>query len=431
MRVKRFMPLKEPADLLIEARWVLPMLPLNTALADHAVVVTSGRIVAIGPATQINARFEPREHIVRTNHALLPGFVNAHMHAATSLLRGVESGGAAARRYSSADFVRDGTQIAIAEMLKAGITCFAAADLFPEEAARCVAAAHVRAAIGLPLSDEPTAWAESPTEYLAKAERLWDAYRSDPWVSLYFAPPSAGAVGDATLARLRRVADELDARIAMPVHESPAEVTAGAARDGRRPLQRLQSLGLLRPGFTAIHMTQLDDSDLEIVARTGLCVVACPQADLRLGGGTCRVALLDSSRVAVGFGTGRPPDSDALDILAEARVAALTAGEPALPPQIALRMATLGGATTLGMSSLIGSIEPGKAADLVCFDLGALAFQPAARPEPAIVFAATRAQASDVWTSGRAAVSAGRLLAFDEQQMQALARHWAEREIAA
>ena len=431
------MPPKESADLLIEARWVLPMLPLNTALTDHAVAITAGRITALGPAAQLNARFEPRERIVRANHALLPGFVNAHTHAAACLLRGAQDAPAAEQRYASADFVRDGTRIAIAEMLQAGITCFADASLFPEEAARAAAAAHVRAAVGLPVSDAPTAWAESPTEHFAKAQHLWDAYGSDPYVSLYFAPPSATAVGDATLSRLRRLTDELDARVAMPLHESLADVRAGVVRDGRRPLHRLHSLGLLRPGFTAIHVTHLDDSDFEIVARTGIRVVACPQAGLRLGGGVCPVSRLGSSRVAVGLGTGSPAVSGALDLLAEARAMALVAGaggEPALTAEAALQTATLGGAAVLGLSSSIGSIEPGKAADLVCFDLGALAFQPAIRPAAAIVFCATRAHASDVWTSGRTAVSGGRLLAFDEQEILATGRQWAariERENAA
>ncbi len=427
------MPPKESADLLIAARWVLPMLPVNTALADHAVVVTAGRIVAIGPEAQMSAKFAARERIVRADHALLPGFVNAHTTAAATLLRGTSRATVGAQRFAGPDFVRDGTKIAIAEMLRAGITCFADSGLFPEEAARVAAAAHVRAAIGLPVSDEPTVWAESPTEHLAKAEQLWDTYRSSPWVSLYFAPPTAAAISDATLSRLRRVADELDARVAMPVHESAAHVQDSIARDGHRPLQRLQALGLLRPGFSAIHLTQLDESDFEIVARTGLCVVACPQSDLRLSGGSCPVARLDSNRVTVGLGTDAPVGGGALDILAETRVAALLAGPAGntaasgLTAEGALRMATLGGAIALGLSSLIGSIEPDKAADLVCFDLSGIEFEPRVRPAEAIVFAATRSQVSDVWTSGRAAVSGGRLLAFDELETLALARQWAER----
>ncbi len=426
------MPPKESADLLIEPRWVLPMLPANTALADRAVAVADGRIAAIGPVAELAARYTVREHIARPDHALLPGFVNAHMPLAPALFRGLPRAAAvsAAQRLMSPDLIKDATQLAIAEMLKAGITCFAAADLFPEEAARTAASAHVRAAIGLPVSDEPNPWAESSVAHLAKAEQLWDIYRSDPLVSLYFSLPTPAAVSDATLARVRRIADELDARVTMPLHESAARIQESLAWDGRRPLQRLQGLGLLRPGFAALHLTQLDEADLETLTRTGVCVIASPQSDLRQAGASCPTARLHASDVPVGLGTDSPLEGGTLDILAEARTAALLGAKgessaPGVSAAAALRMATLGGAAALGMSAVIGSIEPGKAADLVCLDLGSLEFSLPVQPHEAIVFAATRAQVSDVWTSGRAAVSNGRLLAVDDRQMRA--KRWSER----
>src|ERR1700761_2670578 len=220
------MPPKESVDLVIEPRWVLPIAPVNTVLTDHAVAVSAGRIVALAPVAEIHARFESRERVVRTEHALLPGFVNAHTRAATTLWRGLPVYGPrrewmretvlpVARACMSPDFVREGTQLAIAEMLRAGITAFADMYLFPEETARVASAARVRAAIGLPVTDGPTPWADSATGHLAKAEQLWDEYQSNPWVSLYFAPHDVFSPEDRTLARVRRVADELDARVAM------------------------------------------------------------------------------------------------------------------------------------------------------------------------------------------------------------------------
>ncbi len=422
------MPSKESVDLVIEPRWVLPIAPANTELTDHAVAVTAGRIVAVAPREQITASFEPRERVVRSDHALLPGFVNAHTRAATSLLRGLPVYGPrshwlretvlpVARACMSPDFVREGTQLAMAEMLRAGITAFADMYLFPEEAARAASAARMRAAIGLPVTDGPTAWAESATGHLAKAEQLWDEYRSHPGISLYFAPQGAFGEGDQTLARVRRVADELDARVA--IYLAPDEIPGG-----RRPLVRLNDLGLLGPGFTAVHPGSLDEAELEIAATTGICVVACQQSHLRLGSGLCPISQLEARGITVGLGTDSPLSVGALDMLAEARVAALTSGSPA---QTVLRMATLGGATALGMSTLVGSIETGKAADLVCFDLSTLPCQSPRRPADAIVFGATRDHVSDVWISGRAAVGNGRLLTFDEQELGALARRWAER----
>ena len=436
------MPPKESVDLVIEPRWVLPIAPINTALTDHAVAVTAGRIVAVAPLEEINTRFEPREHLVRGDHALLPGFVNAHTRAATVLLRGLPVYGPrqrwmretvlpVAHSCMSPDFVREGTRLAIAEMLRAGITAFSDMHLFPEEAARAASAARMRTAIGLPVTHGPTVWAESATGHLAKAEQLWDEYRSHPSVSLYFAPHNAFGEGDQTLARVRRVADELDARITM--HLAPEELHESHTR-APTPLARLQELGMLGPGFTAIHPGGLDEEDLQIASTTGICVVACPQSNLRLGGGLCPVMELDARGLAVGLGTDSALSVGALDVLAEARLAALLAGlEPGLreggaaTAEAVLRMATLGGATALGMSSEVGSIEPGKAADLICIDLAPLACQTPRRPAEAIIFGATRQQVSDVWTAGRNAVRDGRLLAFDEREMQELARRWAER----
>ena len=422
------MPPKESVDLVIEPRWVLPIAPANTVLTDHAVAVTAGRIVALAPREQITASFEPRERVIRGDHALLPGFVNAHTRAATSLLRGLPVYGPrsqwlretvlpVARTCMSPDFVREGTQLAMAEMLRAGITAFSDMYLFPEEAARAASAARMRAAIGLPVTDAPTVWAESATGHLAKAEQLWDEYRSHPGISLYFAPHSAFGEGDQTLARVRRVADELDARVAI-------YLASGEMPGGRRPLVRLNDLGLLGPGFTAVHPGSLDEAELDIAATTGTCVVACQQSHLRLNGGLCPLSQLEARRITVGLGTDSAVSVGALDMLAEARIAALTSGSTA---ETVLSMATLGGAAALGMAGVVGSIEAGKAADLVCFDLSTLPCQSPRRPADAIVFGASRDHVCDVWISGRAAVSNGHLLTFDEQELGMLARRWAER----
>ena len=432
------MPAKESADLVIEPRWVLPIAPVNTALIDHAVAVTAGRIVAIAPVAEIDALFEPRERVVRRTHALLPGLVNAHTRAATTLLRGLPVYGPrqrwmrdtvipAARGCMSPDFVREGTKLAIAEMLRAGITAFADMYLFPEEAARAASTARVRAAIGLPVTDGPTPWAESATGHLAKAEELWDEYSSNPWVSLYFAPHDAFGEADPTLARVRRVADELDARVAM--YLAPGHIHENHT-GGRTPLARLQTLGLLGPGFTAIQLGGMDAEELDIAAASGIAVVACQQAHLRLGEGLCPIDALEARGVAVGLGTDSPVSVGALDILAEARMAALLSGlsGSTATAERVLHRATLGGAAALGMNALIGSIEVGKAADLVCFDLSALACQPdGPRTADALVFGATRNDVSDVWTSGRAAISDGHLLTFDEQELLALAQRWLPR----
>jgi 5-methylthioadenosine/S-adenosylhomocysteine deaminase len=179
-------------------------------------------------------------------------------------------------------------------------------------------------------------------------------------------------------------------------------------------------------------MNHLEPADLELVAQTGISVVTCPQSSLRLGSGVCPIGELRARDVQVGLGTGSAITAGALDILAEARAAVLLSGsmakeETTLSSEEILCMATLGGAAALGLGSQIGSLEAGKAADLIAIDLNELATQPAGATADSVLFAATRHRVSDVWIGGRAMVSGGRLLTFDEEELLALARQWQER----
>jgi 5-methylthioadenosine/S-adenosylhomocysteine deaminase len=437
----------QTADLLIAPRWLMPIAPVNVALEGHAVAIAGGRILAVGPVAEIESRFEARERVSRTDHVLLPGFVNAHTRASMCLMRGLpvhspvlrwlrETVWPAELRVASHDFVREGTQVAIAEMLRAGITTFGDSYLFPEEAARAAAAARIRAVIGLPVSETASNWAPNSAAHFDRAAHLWDEYKSDPWVSLYFAPPPSYAIEDPMLARLRIVADELDARIAMPVHETELEVRDCIGQHGVRPLHRLAKIGLLRPGFSAVHMNRLAPEDVAIAQDTGISVIACPQSNLRLGSGSCATSELLRRNVPVGLGCDSPVSSGAFDMLSEARLAMLlSAGDADSTSGIsaadALHMATLGGAVALNMGTTCGSIEAGKAADLICIDVASAACQSfgqrAQSLAETVLFGATRRDITDVWSGGRAAVSESQLLAFDEQELLELARQWAAR----
>ncbi len=465
----------EPADLLIEARWVLPVAPRPAALTNHAVAVAHGRIAAIGPASEVAARFAADERIALPDHALIPGLVNAHTCVSQLLargrglaaprfatncpelaagaaaspravgveltaadVRGVADGAAAPWReqpprldsaWVQADLVRDCAQLAAAEMLRSGITAFGSRDPWPEEVARVAACARMRAAVGLPVTERATAWADGVTAHLAKAESLWDEYKADPWVCLHFAPDAADVSSDEVLARVRTIADELDARIAMPVHETTQEIERHAAQYGVRPLRRLDGLGLLSPGFTAFYLNRIDEAEIELLTRKGIAVAACPQASLRRGLGCCALGALVQRGVPVGLGTGSPAATFSLDVLAEARAAALAASSQRRTPEAlgahgALELATLGGAAALGLKAVAGSIEPGKAADLVAIDLSDLACGPMDDPAEAIVFGASRDRVTHVWINGTPRVALRRLLAFDEAELAAIARRW-------
>ena len=446
------MPTPDPqaVDLLIEARWVLPIAPAARALADHAVAVREGRIVALGPTAELDARFAPRERVRRAAHVLLPGFVNAHTEAALTVLRACSPAGAAhdaiadtfpEEQLLTPDLARAGAQLALAEMLRAGITSFASRDAYPQETARLASALRMRAAIGLPVSEQAAGRANGATAYLGRAEQIWDEYRSDPAVCLYFAPDAPLALRDATLAHVRTVADELDARIALPLHRSVAEIAAARARFGRRPLERLHALGLLRPGFVGLHMNHLDAADLELIERTGMAVVACARAALRLAHASPPLAALSEAGVPLGLGSGSPLTVFVPDLLGEARAAVWAlaaqrargsgdaAGHDAAPDRDdaarALELATLGSARALGLAAKVGSIETGKAADLIAIDLQALGPLHATTLAEAVLFGATRDRVSDVWIGGRAAVSSGQLLALDEEELLAAARQLA------
>ena len=405
---------RQPVDLLIEARWVLPIEPPTDALSQHAVAIEAGRIVAVGPTPTLRARFEAREHVVRDGHVLLPGLVNAYARTASVLERNQASS------ERTADFVRDGTLLALGQMLRAGITCFGDDNAHAREVARIAASSRVRAVIGLPVAESASRRGDAATAHLAQAELLWDEYRANPFVCLQFAP-TGSELSDATLTRIRTVADELDARIVMPVHESADAVRAGLACHGSRPLRRLHDLGLLRPGFTALHMTMLDEHDLELTARTGVAVIAAPQASLRVQSALAPLDALLARGISIGLGSGADARAGALDILAEARAAALHAR---LEPAVALRLATLGGARALGLGASIGSLESGKAADIIAVDVSALSSQALSTPAESLIFAATREHVTDVWIGGRAAVSRGRLLAFDEGELALIAQRW-------
>jgi len=428
--------MREPADLLIEPRWLLPMSPAGAVLEGHALAVLGGRITALGTVAELRARIEPREHLQRPQHALLPGLVNAHTRASLTLLRAAVPYGVTCptdrqsrlEQVAGADFVRDGVRLAIAEMLRAGITCFADISPHPEEAARVASAAQMRAAIGLPVGDGAAGTPEHATAQLAKAERLWDEYRADPRLSLFFAPVNPDGLSDATLTRVRRVADELDARLALslaaqPGHEGTQVRDSAAPPPGGlagRLASRLAALGLLRPGSAAIATAAPEATDVAVIARHGAALIVCPQSSLRSGG--AHVPLLEGQRT--GLGTDSPAQAGAFDLLGEARTAALLSGCSAAQ---ALCLATLGGATALGLQAQIGSLEHGKVADLTCIEVDTLAIHCCASIEDAILFGATRTDVSDVWCSGRAAVQAHRLLAFDAEELAAIPARWAGR----
>lgn len=426
----------EPIDTLITARWVVPIEPEPLrVLADHAVAVHRGAIVAVMPVAQARARFSAGETIERPAHVLLPGFVNAHTRAAMTLLRGAAESSSfdywldrqvrpLEQRWMDAEYVRDGTELAIADMLTSGTTCFADMHLFPEVVAQAASAAKIRACIGLPVADTPNPWSGSANECLAKGMALHDEYRDDPLITTALAP-EIDSSADETLLRVRRAADELE----LPVTLRLVEARSLGSLDRKQLLTRLDRLGLLSQLLTAVHAPELDESEAEQLSRVGASVVHCARSAMKLGLGECPAATLQAHGVNWALGTDAAACSNDLDMLCELRTAALTARGlfPTLspiPPHEWLRAATLGGARALGLAEVTGSLIAGKWADLCCIDLARAQTQPVYDPLAQILFAASRDQVSDVWVAGRRLVQEGRLTHLDLDDVLRRAQYW-------
>jgi 5-methylthioadenosine/S-adenosylhomocysteine deaminase len=433
----------EPVDTLVCARWVLPVEPDCPVLDDHAVAVRAGRIVDVLPVAAAQARFAPTDLIKRPHHALMPGLVNAHTHAAMTLLRGRAENVALGpwlrnaiwpieRRWVDPEYVRDGTELAIAEMLRAGVTCFADMHLWPDVVARTAVEFHMRASVGLVVVETATRWADGPDDYIEKGLALRDEYRGDPLVTTHFAPHSPYATEDATLERIRRLADELDVPVAMHLHESAWEIEQSLGRRGVRPLQRLARLGLASPLLVAVHASQLTPEDADLLAASGAAVVHCPQSNLKLGNGVCPAAELLGRGVRVALGTDGAASNNDLDVLAEMQTAAMLAsgvyGRPgSLVAKDVLRMATLEGARTLGLGETTGSLTAGKWADLCCVDLRVPGSWPVHDVPATLVHACSARQVTDTWVAGRRLLAQGNLQYMDEDAVLERTEGWRRR----
>lgn len=391
----------------------------STLLEHHSMLVRDGRILDVLPTALAAARYSATAVLQRNSHLLMPGMINVRSAAAALLGRGANIGAAAAR--ASPDFARDGTVAAIAEMLKAGITCFCDRQDFPEETARAAGEQGMRAVLGMPVAEDATPWARDAAQSFTRALQLRDKYQGDPLISTAFAPPGAHRVSDETLVKLATLGDELDAVILIDLHQSAQEIDACIAAQGMRPIERLWKLGLLTPALNAAHMVHLSAADLNLVQRTGISVAACPQAALMQSGCIGPLGALSAAGVRLAIGSATAATL-ARDLWADLKLlGALTS------PWDALRAATVGGAAALGLDGETGALEAGKWADLCCVDLSGPAMLPAGDPLAQLVFAGGRDIVSDVWVAGRQLVSGGELTRLDWPAVAARSAAWAAR----
>ena len=430
-------------DHILNAAWVIPIEPPGEVLPAHAVVTDGERIVDILPSTEAAARYTATRITTREHHALIPGLINCHTHAAMSLLRGFADDlplktwledhiWPAETRAIDRRFVHDGTILATAEMLRSGTTCFNDMYFFPDEAAAAATETGIRAVVGMIVVDFASAWADKPHDYLRKGQQVHDQYRHHPTVTTAFAPHAHYTVDDTSLDRIAVLAEELDVQIHMHVHETQREVDDYVASTGLRPLARLAELGLLSHRLQAVHMTALSDAEISTIAQQGVSVVHCPESNLKLASGACPLAALVKAGVNVALGTDGAASNNDLDMLGEIRSAALLAkyradDAAAIAAEEILRIATLGGAIALGREDDLGTLAVGKLADIVAFDLGGFAAAPVYDPISQIVYAGHRDQVTDVWVGGRQVVADRQLCNVDERRVKRIADHWGGR----
>jgi len=433
----------ENVDLIISPKWLIPVVPENVCLENHSLVVDHGHILDILPCDAATQRYQARENIDLPTHALIPGLVNAHTHAAMTLLRGIADDiplmdwleqhiWPAEQKWVDIGFIEDGTELAIEEMLLSGTTCFNDMYFFPDAVARTADRMGIRAVVGMIILDFPTPWASGIDEYFDKGMELHDGLRHIELITTAFAPHAPYTVSNAPLEKVRVLSDELDLPVHMHVHETDAEIRLSLEKYGKRPIARLEELNLLSPNLAAVHLTHIDDAEIGLLAEYGVSAVHCPQSNMKLASGFCPVGKLLMGGVNVCIGTDGAASNNDLDMLDEMRSAALlakaVAGNPeTLPAWQALQSATISGARALGLGDVTGSLEIGKCADMVALDLHHPSCQPVYDPISSIVYSASRQQVSEVWVGGRQLVADHRLTQKDPEESEARSERWHQR----
>lgn len=430
----------ESVDCLIDARWVIPVEPEGAVLANHSVAVTGGRIVAVLPASEAAARYSARDTVSLPDHALIPGLVNLHTHAAMTLMRGLADDLPLMRwlqehvwpteaRHASEQFVHDGTLLACAEMIRGGITTFNDMYFFPGAVARAALSCGMRAALGIIAIEFPTAYASDPDDYLRKGLAVRDEMRDETLLSFCMAPHAPYTVSDRTFDRIQVIADELDLPIHMHLHETREEIDTSVAQFKVRPLARLRSLGLVGPRLIAVHGVHFNEAEINLLADSAASIAHCPSSNLKLACGFAPVAALLESGVNVGLGTDGAASNNRLDLFQEMRTAALLAKgvsgrADAMPAAKALSAATLHGARALGLDAVTGSIVPGKAADLCAVSFADCAMTPCYDPISHLAYVAGRENVTHVWVNGSLLLQNRQLIPINDIDLNTKARLW-------
>ena len=427
-------------DLVIEASWVIPIVPVNTVLKDHAIAINQGKIVALTPSAEINSRFQAKQRLLLDKHILMPGLINAHGHIAMSLLRGYgddlplqrwleECIWPAETKYVDEQFVEVGAELAIAEMIRSGTTCFSDMYFFPNQTAKVARQSQIRCQIAFPVLEFPSSWAADADSYISKGLALYDDYRAQPLINICFGPHAPYTVSDKTFKRIAPLAIELQAGIQVHLHETANEINQSMNDYGCRPLQRLTNLGILTPQTQCVHMTQVNHEDIDLLTDNGCHVVHCSESNLKLASGFCPVTKLTDAGVNVAIGTDSCASNNNLDLFGELHTASLLAkavaeDASALNSHQALAMATINGARALNIDEQVGSLEVGKAADIIAIAVDDLEQTPLYDPASALVYTHNGHRVTHSWVQGKPLMSDRQLLTINKEEIMLKVDFW-------
>ena len=421
-------------DTLLHARWIIPVDNKHRYLEQHAIAIHEEKIIDILPSDEAKKQYSAKVSRDYNQQALIPGLINSHTHAAMSLFRGLADDLSlmdwlqnhiwpAESSHVNEAFVHTGTELAIAEMIRSGTTCFNDMYFFPDIAARVAADVGMRASIGLILIDFPTVWANNSEEYIAKGLAVFDHYKGHDLIKTAFAPHAPYTVSDDPLKQLSTLANELELNVHMHIHETAFEVSEAVKNSGQRPLARLNDLGLVTPSLQAVHMTQLEDDEITLLADNGCHVIHCPESNMKLASGICPVVQLLEAGVNVALGTDSSSSNNDLDMFGEMRSAAMLAkisnmDATVLSAEQVLQMATINGAKALGLSEITGSLERGKFADIVAVNFDTIETLPVYDPVSHLVYCCSREHVTDVWIAGEQRLSNRVLNSIDEHRLK-------------
>ena len=422
---------------------VVTMTGEGQIVENGAIAIDGTDIVAVGPADDIRRQFRGRETIDAADHVIMPGLVNTHTHAPMVLYRGLADDRAlmdwltnyifpAEAKTVSPEFVRAGTRLAALEMIRSGTTTYADMYYFEEEIARETSSAGLRGVLGQTIIQFPVADAPTPRDALTRAEQFIKAFKGDPLVTPAVAPHAVYTLDGPTLSAARDLSRKYGVPTLIHLAETRDEIKTVAERHQATPVGYLHKLGFLGPGVLAAHAVWVSEPDAALLRASGTAVSHNPESNMKLASGTAPVPLYLKTGVTVGLATDGPASNNDLDMFESMRTASLlhklTSGDPrTLSAGTVLEMATIGGARALGMASEIGSLQPGRRADVIVVSMAAPRQMPLYDPLSHLVYVTRGDDVRTTIVNGRVLMRDGKVLTLDEASVLREARAWANR----